>query len=103
MVCRHGVQCCSETSPLPEPKVTTARAQRHLDRNLRLVDQAVSRSACGAFMLQTPILIGLAFALRELTLPAEVKALALAVSAVVVSFGLARLLIEHVPGMRRLL
>lgn len=78
-------------------------AQRHLDRKLRLVDQAVSRSAYGAFMLQTPILIGLAFALRELTLPAEVKALALAVSAVVVSFGLARLLIEHVPGMRRVL
>jgi len=78
-------------------------AQRHLDRGLRWVSPAVSRSAYGAFMLQTPILIGLAFALRAITLPAELKALALAVAAVVVAFGLARVLIERVPGMRRVL
>lgn len=78
-------------------------AQRHLDRSLRWVGPAVSRSAYGAFMLQTPVLIGLAFVLRAVTLPAELKALALAVAAVVVSFGLARLLIERVPGTRRVL
>lgn len=78
-------------------------SQRHLDRRLRWVGPAVSRSAFGAFVLQTPVLIGLAFVLRAVTLPAELKALALAVTAVVVSFGLARLLIERVPGMRRVL
>lgn len=78
-------------------------AQRHLDRSLRGVGPSVSRSSFGAFLLQTPVLIGLAFALRPVPLPAELKALALAVAAVVVSFGLARLLIERVPGMRRVL
>jgi hypothetical protein len=78
-------------------------AQRHLDRSLRYVGPAVARSAYGAFLLQTPVLIGLAFALRSITLPAELKALALAVAAVVVSFGVARLLIERVPGMGRVL
>ena len=78
-------------------------SQRHLDRRLRAVGPAVSRSAYGAFMVQTPVLVGLAFALRPVPLPAELKAVALAVAAVVVSFGLARLLIERVPGMRRVL
>jgi hypothetical protein len=78
-------------------------AQRHLDRSLRPIGPAVSRSAYGAFMLQTPVLIGLAFVLRAVPLPAELKAVALAVAAVVVSFWLARLLIERVPGMHRVL
>lgn len=78
-------------------------AQRHLNRSLRWIGPAVSRSAYGAFMLQTPVLIGLAFALRAVPLPAELKALALAVAAVVTSFGLARVLIERVPGMHRVL
>ena len=78
-------------------------AQRHLDSRLPWVAPAVSRSAYAAFMLQTPVLIGLAFALRPVPLPAEPKALVLAVSAVAVSFGLARLLVERVPGMRRVL
>lgn len=78
-------------------------SQRHLDRRLAAVGPAVSRSAYGAFMVQTPVLVGLAFALRPVPLPAELKAVALAVAAVVVSFGLARLLIERVPGMRRVL
>jgi hypothetical protein len=78
-------------------------AQRHLDRSLRWIGPAVSRSAYGAFMLQTPVLIGLAFALRAVPLPAEVKALALAVAAVATSFWLARVLIERVPGMHRVL
>ncbi|MGN6577698.1 MAG: acyltransferase family protein [Nocardioides sp.] len=78
-------------------------AQRHLDRPVRGVGPAVSRSAYGAFMVQTPVLIGLAFVLREISLPAEVKALTLAVAGVVVSFGLARLLLERVPGMHKVL
>jgi hypothetical protein len=78
-------------------------AQRHLDRGLRGIGRAASRSAYGAFMLQTPVLIGLAFVLRAVTLPAELKALALAGAAVVVSFWLARLVIERVPGMHRVL
>jgi hypothetical protein len=78
-------------------------AQRHLDRRLRWVSGPIARSAYGAFMLQTPVLIGLALALRVVPLPAELKALALAVLAVVASFGLSQLLIEHVPGIRRIL
>jgi hypothetical protein len=78
-------------------------AQRHLDRPLRGVGAAVRRSAYGAFMLQTPVLIGLAVALRPVPLPAEAKAVVLAVTAVAVSFGLAGLLIQRVPGVRRVL
>lgn len=78
-------------------------SQRHLDGPLGWVGPTVSRSAYGAFMVQTPVLIGLASALRPVPLPAELKAVALAVLAVVVSFGLARLLVERVPGMRRVL
>jgi hypothetical protein len=78
-------------------------AQRHLDRGFRWAGPRVSRSAYGAFMVQVVPLIGLAFALRPVPLPAEVKALALAVAAVVVSFGLAWLLISRVPGLRRVL
>lgn len=54
-------------------------------------------------MLQTPVLIGPAFVLRAVTLPAELKDLALAVAAVVLSFWLARVPIERVPGMHRIL
>lgn len=78
-------------------------AQRHLQRRLPWVGPAVARSAYGAFMLQTPVLIGFAIALRAVALPAELKALVLAGAAVAASFGLARLLIERIPGMRLIL
>jgi hypothetical protein len=78
-------------------------AQRHLDRGFRWAGPRVSRSAYGAFMVQVIPLIGLAFALRPVPLPAEVKALALAVAAVVASFALAWLLISRVPGLNRVL
>jgi hypothetical protein len=78
-------------------------AQRHLERRMPLISAGVVRSAYGAFMLQTPVLIGLAFALRLVELPAELKALALAVGAVLLSFVVSRLLIERVPGVRRVL
>lgn len=48
-------------------------AQRHLDRRFRWAGPRVSRSAYGAFMVQVVPLIGLAFALRPVPLPAEVK------------------------------
>jgi hypothetical protein len=78
-------------------------AQRHLDRGFRWAGPRVSRSAYGAFMVQVVPLIGLAFALRPVPLPAEVKALVLAVAAVVASFGVAWLLISRVPGLKRVL
>ncbi len=78
-------------------------AQRHLDRDFRWAGPRVSRSAYGAFMVQVVPLIGLAFALRPVPMPAEVKALVLAVASVVASFGVAWLLISRVPGLRRVL
>jgi hypothetical protein len=78
-------------------------AQRRLDRPLRWVGPAVSRSAYGAFVLQGLPLIGLAVAMRPVPVPAEIKALALAAGAVVASFWLAWLLISRVPGVSRVL
>ncbi len=64
---------------------------------------ALARSAYGAFVLQTPILIGLALALRGIGLPAEVKALLVAAGGVTASFSLAWLLITRIPGLHRVL
>lgn len=80
-----------------------AEAQRHLDRSLRWAGPAASRSAYGAFMLQGYVLIGLAVAARWLPVYAEAKALLVATGSVAGSFALARLLIAHVPGVRRVL
>jgi len=77
-------------------------AQRRLHRPLP-AGPALSRSAFGAFILQTPILIGLAMALRPLELPAEIKALLVAGGGVSASFALAWLIVTHVPGARRIL
>ena len=78
-------------------------AQRHLDRGFRWAGPRVSRSAYGAFMVQVIPLIGLAFALRPVPLPAELKALVLAVASVATSFAVAWLLISRVPGLKRVL
>jgi hypothetical protein len=80
-----------------------AVAQRGLDRPLRWIGPAVCRSAYGAFVLQGIPLIGLAFALRPLPAPAEVKAVLVAGGSVLASFALAWLLVTRVPGVRRLL
>ena len=77
-------------------------AQRRLCRECRW-GPVLSRSAYGAFMVQSVFLLGLAVALRPLGLPAEVKALTVAVGAVVTSFGAAWLLISRVPGVSRIL
>jgi hypothetical protein len=76
-------------------------SQRRLNRRLRWAGPLVSRSAYGAFLVQSLILIGLAMALRPLALAAEVKALIVAAGGVVGSFALAWLLIRRVPGVAR--
>jgi hypothetical protein len=53
------------------------------------------RSAYGAFILQGPVLIGVALALRPVDVPAEVKALAVACAGVAVSFAVAWLLVSR--------
>jgi hypothetical protein len=80
-----------------------AVAQRHLARPLRWGGAAVRRSAYGAFVLQGYVLIGLAVALRQLSLVAEIKALLVAVGSVAGSFALAWLLVTRVPGAGRVL
>jgi hypothetical protein len=80
-----------------------AASQRHLDRRLRWIGPLAHRSAYGAFMVQTPVLIGLAVALRPLPLPAELKALVLVSGSVAGSYALAWLLLSRVPGVRRIL
>ena len=77
-------------------------AQHRLDRRFRRMP-VLSRSAYGAFVLQTLFLLGLAVTLRPLGLPAEAKALVVAVGAVGCSFGAAWLLISRVPGVSRVL
>lgn len=78
-------------------------AQRHLERQVWWAGPAVRRSAYGAFLLQTPVLIGLAVALRPLPLPAELKALLVAVTGVVASFALAWLVIRRTPTIASVL
>jgi hypothetical protein len=77
-------------------------AQRRLPRRYRW-GPMLSRSAYAAFMLQTPWLLALAMALRPFPLPAEVKALIVAISGIVASFATAWLLIKKVPGLSRVL
>lgn len=77
-------------------------AQRRLARPLPH-GPALARAAYGAFILQTPVLIGLALALRGLALPAETKALMLAAGGVTASYALAWLAITRIPGLDRIL
>jgi glucans biosynthesis protein C len=79
-----------------------AVSQRRLRRHLPF-GEVLSRCAFGAFILQTPVLVGLAGALRPVPWPAEAKALVVALLGVVASFVMAHLLIRHVPGVRRVL
>ncbi|WP_439938836.1 acyltransferase family protein [Nocardia sp. N13] len=77
-------------------------SSRRLDRSLPWGEQ-LGRSAYGAFMLQTPFLLGLAVAMRPVPLPAEAKAVLVAAGAVALSFGASWLLVRRVPGMSRIL
>jgi hypothetical protein len=64
--------------------------------------RSLARSAYGAFLLQGPVLIALALALRPLVLPAEVKAFAVAAVGTSASFALAWLLVAR-TRLRRIL
>ena len=79
-----------------------AVAQERLDRRVRWGPE-LARSAYAAFILQTPVLIGLAVAMRPVALPAEVKAVVLAASAVVACFALAWWLVSRVQPLARVL
>ncbi|MCU0266446.1 MAG: hypothetical protein MUC45_10100, partial [Actinomycetia bacterium] len=78
-------------------------AQAHLDRPLLPHGAARARAAYGAFLVQGPVLIGLALLLLPLDVPAEVKALALVVTGVAASFGVAHLVVTRVPVLSRVL
>lgn len=77
-------------------------AQRHLGRPLPH-GAALARSSYGAFVLQGVFLYGFAVALRPVGVPAELKALLVAVLSVAGSFALAWLLVTRVPALRRVL
>ncbi len=62
--------------------------RRHADRERRLT-RTTARSAYGAFMLQAPVLVGIALALHPLALAPEVKLLLLAAGGVIGSFAVA--------------
>jgi hypothetical protein len=64
---------------------------QRLDRPYRWT-QRLARSAYGAFIVQTPVLLGAAAALRALDAPVEVKALVVAAVGVACAFALADLL-----------
>jgi hypothetical protein len=70
-------------------------AQRHLDRPPGPRGRALARGAYAAFILQGPVLIGVAIVLRPFALSAEVKALAVACAGVALSFGLAWVLVAR--------
>jgi hypothetical protein len=70
-------------------------AQRHLDRPPGRRGRGLARSAYAAFILQGPVLIGLALALRPVDVPAEIKALIVACAGVATSFALAWLLVTR--------
>jgi hypothetical protein len=57
----------------------------------------------GAFILQGLLLIGFAVLLRDVPVPAELKALVGAAGSLAGSFGLAWLLLSRVPGMSKVL
>jgi hypothetical protein len=74
-----------------------ATAQRHRLREtpLRL---GARRAAYGAYVLQGPVLLGLALALRGLGVPVLLKAVVVAGLGVVLSFALAALLVRRTPA-----
>lgn len=71
-------------------------AQRRLDRQGPLGRRLV-RSAYAAFLIQGPVLLAIAFAMRPLDLPGDAKALVLVVTGVTGSFALAWPLVSKTP------
>jgi hypothetical protein len=77
-----------------------AVAQQRLDRRVRWGPD-LSRSAYAAFVIQTPVLIGFAVALRPTALPVEVKALLLVGVSVATCFALVWWLVSRVRALAR--
>lgn len=77
-------------------------AQRHLARP-RAWSAPLGRSAYGAFLLQGFVLVALALVLRPVPLPAEAKALVVAVGGVAGSFAWSWLLVSRVPWLARII
>jgi peptidoglycan/LPS O-acetylase OafA/YrhL len=76
-------------------------AQRHMART-GPIRAAMGRSSYAAYMLQGPVLVGLALLLRSTSLPIDVKALLVASLGVIGSFALAWPLVTRTP-LRRIL
>jgi hypothetical protein len=79
----------------PESSGLLGLAQRRLNRSARRRERALARSACGAFLVQGVVLVGLMIALRPIGARGEIKALTVAGLGVVGSFGLAWLLVTR--------
>ncbi|MGZ4547903.1 MAG: acyltransferase family protein [Blastococcus sp.] len=77
-------------------------AQRRLNR-WTANGPVLARSAYPAFILQSPVLIGLAMAVRPLPADAEVKATVVAVGGLALSFWLGRLIVARVRPASRVL
>jgi peptidoglycan/LPS O-acetylase OafA/YrhL len=77
-------------------------AQRHLARPAGPITRAVGRASYAAFVLQGPVLIGLALALRPLPVSAGAKAITVGLIGVLLSFGLGLLMLRWAP-LRRVL
>jgi peptidoglycan/LPS O-acetylase OafA/YrhL len=75
---------------------------QRFDRPYRYT-RSLARTSYPAFILQTPVLIGAAVALRPLGVPAEIKALLVAGIGVTAAFALASLLLRAVPALSRVL
>lgn len=75
--------------------------QRHLNGTGRL-RRAMARSSYAAFMLQGPVLVALAVALRPIELPGDLKALLVATMGIVGSFAVAWPVVTRTP-LRRIL
>ena len=70
--------------------------QRHLNGSGRL-RRAMARSSYAAFMVQGPVLVALALALRPADLPGDIKALVVATLGIVGSLALAWPLVTRTP------
>lgn len=75
--------------------------RRHLDRQGGFAAY-MSRSAYAAFLIQGPVLVGAAIALKPLPLPGDLMFLLLSAIGIVGSFFMAGLLLDHIPFVRRL-
>ena len=89
-----GVAALEATLTVCGPIWLLAVGQRHL-RGAGAMWQRAGRSAYAAYLLQGPVLVGLAVLLRPVPVPAEVKALVVAVGGVLACFDVGSLLVRR--------